>query len=365
MGKAISSLSANAISAKAHAMYADMLNAADYEALANCRTVSEAAGYLKAHTAYGQAFPSLTNVKLYRARLEAMVGKYMQERIASLCICEKALGQPLHRIFLLRADIDCILLCADYLDSDSVGEYAVYLPPFFRDNAEVDVTVLERARCPEDLFRGLRGTRYQPLIEKTASGQIGFSVPILETILYDYLYTQARDIIEKNFSGKDKSDLLDFFRMRADMKTVESIYRQKRYFGADLLPQNGSFFRSEVTSFTPAQLDAMLHAPTAEAVLQTVYQSRYGKYLPRQDSVIERKTQILQLHINEKNMRYSTCPQLVMLSFIGIVENEARNLTHIIEGIRYGLSPAEILNYINVYDATVPYTKPLLGKEMD
>ena len=49
MGKAISKLSANAISAKAHAMYADMLSAADYEALANCRTVNEAAGYLKAH----------------------------------------------------------------------------------------------------------------------------------------------------------------------------------------------------------------------------------------------------------------------------------------------------------------------------
>ena len=51
MGKAISALSANAISAKAHAMYAEMLTEADYEALVNCRTVTEAAGYLKAHTA--------------------------------------------------------------------------------------------------------------------------------------------------------------------------------------------------------------------------------------------------------------------------------------------------------------------------
>ena len=33
MGKAISSLSANAIFAKAHAMYAELLTAADYDAL--------------------------------------------------------------------------------------------------------------------------------------------------------------------------------------------------------------------------------------------------------------------------------------------------------------------------------------------
>lgn len=346
MGKAISSLSANALSAKAHAMYAEMLNEADYESLANCRTVSEAAGYLKAHTAYGDAFSSFSGAELHRARVEAAVNRRLQERIASLCACERALGLTLHRIFLLRADIDCILLCADYLDSDSVGEYAVHLPPFFRDNTEIDVTVLERARCPEDLLRGLRETRYGPLVVKMANGQLGFSVPILENVLYGYLYTQAKETVEKNFSGRARADLLDFFRMRTDMKTVESIYRQKRYFGADFLPQDGGFFSSRVTSFTPKELESMLHAPNAEAVLETVAATRYGKYLPRDNSIIERKTQILQLRINEKNMRYSTCPQLVMLSFIGIAENEARNVTHIIEGIRYALSPEEILTHL-------------------
>ncbi|MGN0571677.1 MAG: V0D/AC39 family V-type ATPase subunit [Candidatus Fimenecus sp.] len=342
MGKAISSLSANAISAKAHAMYAELLTEADYEALAACRTVTEAAGYLRTHTAYAQVFAALPNGKVHRVRVEAAVNRQMQERIASLCSFARSLGQELHRIFLLRADIDCILLCADYLDSDSVGEYAVHLPPFFRDNTEIDVTVLERARCPEDLWQGLRGTRYEPLVEKVENGVVGFSVPTLENILYEYLYTQAVEIINKNFSGHERAQLLDFFRMRADMKTIESIYRQKQYFRADLIPQNGSFFSSKVTSFTPRELEEMLHAETADAVLDTVRKTRYGKYLPQTDGIIERKTQLLQLRINQKNMRYSTCPQLVMLSFIGIIENEARNVTHIIEGIRYHLPPAEI-----------------------
>lgn len=352
MGKAISALSANAISAKAHAMYAEMLTEADYEALVNCRTVTEAAGYLKAHTAYGQVFSAYGGTKFHRVRVEAAINRRMQERIAALCTCERALGLTLHRIFLLRADIDCILLCADYLDSDSVGEYAVHLPPFFRDNAEVDVTVLERARCPEDLFRGLHGTRYAPLTEKIENSVFGFSVPILENTLYEYLYTQAKETVEKNFSGRECAGLLDFFRMRADMKTVESIYRQKRYFTDDLLPQEGGYFSSCVTSFTPKEMEAMRRAPNAEAVLETVAATRYGKYLPRDDSIIERKTQLIMLRMNEKNMRYSTCPQLVMLSFIGIAENEAHNVTHIIEGIRYGLPPEEILSHLIRIDKT-------------
>ena len=158
--------------------------------------------------------------------------------------------------------------------------------------------------------------------------------------------TQAKEIIEKDFSGQARTQLLDFFRMRADMKTVESIYRQKQYFRADLIPQNGSFFSSKVTSFTPGELEEMLHAETAQAVLDTVRKTRYGKYLPPDEGIIERKTQLLQLKINQKNMRYSTCPPLVMLSFIGIAENEARNVTHIIEGIRYHLPPAEIAAHL-------------------
>ena len=158
--------------------------------------------------------------------------------------------------------------------------------------------------------------------------------------------SQAKEMIENDFSGQARTQLLDFFRMRADMKTVESIYRQKQYFRADLIPQNGSFFSSKVTSFTPSELEEMLHAETAQAVLNTVCKTRYGKYLPPDEGIIERKTQLLQLKINQKNMRYSTCPPLVMLSFIGIAENEARNVTHIIEGIRYHLPPAEIAAHL-------------------
>lgn len=35
-----------------------------------------------------------------------------------------------------------------------------------------------------------------------------------------------------------------------------------------------------------------------------------------------------------------------MLSYIGILENEIRNITHIIEGIRYSLSAEEIAEYL-------------------
>lgn len=46
------SSAANAVLAKARAMYGKRLTAQNYTDLLACRTVNEAAAYLKAHTAY-------------------------------------------------------------------------------------------------------------------------------------------------------------------------------------------------------------------------------------------------------------------------------------------------------------------------
>ncbi len=341
MKNSISSLSTNAVLAKARAMYADILTSENYEQLAACRTVHEAANYLKTHTAYGGAFSDAAGMKLHRARLEANLKKYMLCRVGELCAYEKALGQPIHQILLQKSEIDYILLCADYLDSDSVGVYSIETPAFFQSNTEVPPLALERARTPRELCTALQGTRYGLLTEKFLNGQVEFSVQLLENVLYADFYRSGAQIIRKNFSGKSRDELLDCFRLHADVTMIESVYRLKRYF-----PQSGGFFDTDITAFSAEQHSAILHAETADEVLRILERSRYGKYLPSKDDAIEQKTRLMELRINEKNLRFSTHPEVVMLSYIGILENELQNITHIIEGIRYALPPEEILKYL-------------------
>lgn len=179
------------------------------------------------------------------------------------------------------------------------------------------------------------------------NGKTEFSVQILENVLYNYLYTEASSIIcEKYKKGKKRDELLDFFRMRSDMKTIESIYRLKKYYGSGSDIHTGSFFNSGITSFSEKELASLLAASSPDEVLELLKKTRYGKYLPAGDMVIERKTAIMQLRINEKQLRYSTHPETVFLSYVGIMENEMQNVTHIIEGIRYSLPPEEIMKYL-------------------
>lgn len=338
----ISSLSQNAVLAKARAMYADILTRADYDRLAACRTVGEAANYLKTHTAYGETIAALPNVKFHRARLEATLKRYMLTRVGSLCGFEKAIGQPIHRILLYKYEIDYILLCADYLDSDSVGVYSIDLPAFFQKHSALNPTALERARKPSDLVTALQGTHYAPIAEKAVNGQTEFSVQVLENALYADFYARGAEIIRGNFGKKEQEELLDCFRLQADVKMIESVYRLKKYF-----PQSsGGFFDTSVTAFTEAQREALRTAQSADEVLKILQGSCYGRYFPAAGVAIEQRTQAMELRINEKNIRFSTRPEAVMLSYIGILENEIRNITHIIEGIRYSLSAEEIAEYL-------------------
>lgn len=342
-----SDLSQNAVLAKARAMYAGTLTNENYVDLANCRTINEAANYLKGRTSYSEAFVSVPNVKIHRARLEAVLKRYMLSRIASLCSFEKAIGQNLYEILLLRNDVDCIITCADYLDSDNIGEYLLFVPDFFKEHSELTMLPLERARNFDELLSGLHGTRYESIIKKAMNGKTEFSVQLLENVLYNYLYTEASSIIcEKYKKGKKRDELLDVFRMRSDMKTIESIYRLKKYYGSGSDVHTGSFFNSGITSFSEKELASLLAASSPDEVLELLKKTRYGKYLPAGDMVIERKTAIMQLRINEKQLRYSTHPETVFLSYIGIMENEMQNVTHIIEGIRYSLPPEEIMKYL-------------------
>lgn len=342
----ISDLSTNAILAKARAMYSDMLTSANYNDLANCRTINEAANYLKTHTAYENAFISIPNIKISRARLEAVLKKYMLSRIASLCSFEKAIGQELYQILMMKNDVDCILTCADYLDSQNIGEYMLYIPDFFKEHSEIDNLALEKAGSFEDMSVALKGTRYQPLVEKMLKGPRKPSVQILENTLYDYLYTEASRIISEKYKGEQREELLYFFRTRSDVKTIESLYRIKKYFNKSPEITTNHYFNSHITAFSQKEIDSLVHASSANEVLELVEKTKYGKFLPDGDGIIERKTAIMELRINEKKMRFSTYPEVVFLSFIGILENEMYNLTHIIEGIRYALPPDEILKYL-------------------
>lgn len=343
--KKIASLSAGALTAKAHAMYGEILDAGTYQEMLSCHSIAELASFLRDHTAYASVFGDFARMRIQRARFEALLRKYTMSRIASLAASEKALGGSLYKILIMYYDAELLITCAEYLNSEGMGESMQFVPAFFRENSELDEQALFRARSVDDMAAAIAGTPYQKLLDGF-SGGAPFSVRTLELLVDEFVYTRAEQVIREGFSGEARKELLESLRMRADMKTVECLYRMKTYY-PDADARRTGVLSNTVTAFTPNERNALLECRNAAELTEVLKHSVYGK-LPQlfQDGIIEHKTNEALLHTYAHKLRFSTVPQVVMTAFIGIQENEMTNLTHIAEGIRYGLPPEEIAAFL-------------------
>ncbi len=337
----IASLSAGALTAKAHAMYGDILGADAYREMLGCRSISELAAFLRDRTAYASVFSDLTRARIQRARFEALVRKYAMTRIASLAAAEKALGGSLYKTLIMDYDAELLITCAEYLGSEGFGESMQFVPPFFLENSEIDTQALYRARNLDEMDAALEGTAYDRLLDGFRAGA-PFSVRAYELVVDECVNTRSEALIRKHYTGETRKALLAYLQMRADMKTVESLYRMKTYYPqADL--HRAGVLSNTMTAFTPAERTALLESADVPALTETLRHTVYGKQAALfSEGVIERKTGKALLSACAHALRYTTIPQVALVSFVGIQQNEMNNLIHIAEGLRYGLPPEEI-----------------------
>lgn len=345
----ISSLSDNAILAKSRAMTCDLLKAEDFSAVMNSRNLSELVGYLKNRTVYSKAISSLSGMNIYRERIEAEIRKFNLERTANLASFENAIGQNMHQVVYLNYDVSLILSCADHLDTNTVSDFSLFTPKAYFKNSQLDPIALEKAMSFDEFYDALKGTRFQKPLDIFKNGKAVFTITGLENALYGYVCSEIKKIVKKGLDDSASKELLEHFEMKSDFKMIESIYRMKKYFPQETL-DFGSIFYTGLSAFSPEEIKTLINAKNADELFSLLKKSKYGKYLDSDlKDRIELCTHNALFKINRKKLRFSVNPEVVMFSFIDLLENETKNLIHIIEGVRYELGPEEIAKFL-IYD---------------
>lgn len=334
----------NALMAKAHALYAKRLTNDDYLNMLNCRSGSELFAYLKASASYGENLSNLPSVRLSRSRFENAVKQANLDKIASLCRFEKLIGEKLYRYFIMKNEVETILYCARHLDTEEITDLFI-LPEFYKKEQTVFGETLQKAKSFGELASMLEDTPYKKLISPLVTNP-GANLAVLENSLYNYLYSSVAVMVKKGFKGKQREEILDYFRFLSDMMMISALCRlNSNYSSAD--NYKGNMFVSSVSKFTDKQIAAMISADSEEGVMEIVRSSPYRKYFPENDGLsVARRTRQAAMKMSVKNLRYSENPIVCMLCYAALAENEVKNITHIIEGIKYNLSPDEISEII-------------------
>lgn len=341
----MSTMSSNVILAKARAMYGSRLTETDFEALLKCRSVGEAAGYLKKNTRYAPELTTVNELSVHRGYLEALLHRRVFDDYAALCRYELSVGEHFSSYIIEKGEIEQILHSLRLICAERNREYLLTLPIFFGTHLRFDVQKVAQANSYDEFLKAMEGTPYRALLSpfRPEPGE-NPDFAAIEHALYSRLYTNVFAVIEKHAAKAAKRDLYELFGGMIDVLNITRILRMKEFYRA-----SPDYIRSLILPFsfhlTQKRLNQMLQAETADEVLQQLKGTPYARVLTAQE---EQSTTpehaLMQLRYSRcaHQVHFSVHPSVVMVAYLSLCEMEVTNVTTIIEGIRYGLEPARI-----------------------
>lgn len=323
-------------------MYGKRLNAQNYNELLNCKSVADIAAYLKNRTVYASVFEGVNVTGIHRGQLELLLLKYAYKQYETLCKYELAIGQDFYQYFILRNDIDMILTCVRLLYSGNPEDFLLYMPVFFGEHTKLDPGKLAKVRSIHDLIKALEGTEYRTVIAPFVENFDAIMGKLdIEAALTRYKFETLKKITEKVFKGKRAKEIIEVFSIQNDIRVIINIYRYKKMIGGKNSIEQ--FILPEVSRIPLKKWKKLIDAANETEVLAALKKTVYGKVLNINSlGYFEDTAQRYLYQWYLKKMRFTTNPTVVMFCYIMLIENEISNVTHIIEGIRYGVSPSDI-----------------------
>lgn len=337
----LSSMSSNAILAKARTMYGRRLTDKNYGDLLSCRTVAEVASYLKNQTVYSEILVGLDENNVHRGQLETLLRKKIFYERASLARFDMNSEQFLTRFFVNRMEISQIMRCISLMNIGRTSEYAYEMPVFFDKYTKLNLKAFSNVNSLEELCDIISNTKYAKIIREfiPASGE-QLDIPKIETALYIYNYGQLFDTVNKVTKGSEKKELLNLLDAFVDFRNFVRVTRLKLGYNA-----SDEYVKSMLLPFgrlSKNQIDSMLQATNSNELMTLLKSTYIGKSLANTEysSQSQMGTALKALYC-KRNIRLSVNASVVMLSYITLSEIELSNIINLIEGTRYGLSEEE------------------------
>lgn len=336
------SYSANAVYAKAHAMYGNRLKKQNYDELLNCRSIQELVNYLKTRTEYGTAFENVPS-DISAAQIEEMLRLHLLEKFESLCRYEISAGENVYEYFIIKNDIRQLLIMIRLLIIGTPEKYLNSLPPFFNKRSKLDLYGLAGVRSYDELLAVLDGSEYKSLLTPFRDNFSGKGIYIaIESALNNYLKEALHSVVDRKLGRKEKAQLHELVNYRLDMDTIVNIYRLIRLEDADeTIIRN--YINTKFTNFTQKEIDMLIDAPRARDMMRLMPETYYRRDFAKIEyDYLEGAVQRVMYDKFSKSMRYFTSPTAAMLCFVFLSENEVNNIIRIVEGIKYGIPAKNI-----------------------
>lgn len=327
----------NAVLAKAHAMYGKRLTKSNYEDMLNCRSLGELANYLKTRTYFSTDFEALPT-SLSAVQIEELLKISLLKKCEKLCEYQLSVGEGFYKYYIVQNDIRQIMTVIRLLIAGKPENYLSSLPPFFNSRTEIDLYALARVRSFSDLLSVLEHTEYAKILERYKNNYADDGVYVLiENSLNKFLFSFLMDSVKACKDRRRKKEIYEIVSYRFDMYTLTRAYRLLSLGFADKFLLDDFIIR-ENTNFSEKDLEVLASSKSSADVVRLIPTTYYKKDFAKINfSYIEKATQEMLVNKLTKGLRYYTNPTAVMLSYLFLAENEIKNITHIVEAVKYNI----------------------------
>lgn len=334
--------SANALIAKARAIYGGFLDTEDYNNLVHKQSVGAVAAYLKGTDRFGKAFSNVAESQVHRGQVESMLEKDVFEYYIKLCKFSAQDKNGFASFLIKRKEIEQITNAIIFINIKSYDSYIKSLPTYLIDYASFDLMSLAACRSWDDLLKALEETPYAKILKPYLTSPSGADLEACSTALYLNYTKWAFKQIGNSFKGKEASELKEIFLREADLDNLLTCYRLKRYFkeSTDNVKKAMKPYHYRITM---QQMDEILNSSNPDDQIFELLRKKYFKDNIEYDrDNLEVAVRRYNYACFKKQLRLSKNGTMVMYSLVMLFEVERTNIRKIIEGIRYSLDPSEI-----------------------
>ena len=332
----MSDQSSLAMAAKAKAMYGKHLKSDDYTELLRKKTVQEIAGYLKNETAFKSVLKGINEFSIHRGHLEMLIRQTFYLDFLELIRYGQSKKDHFYEYGVLMIEIKQILMSIRLLSETDKTNQIAQLPIFANRMISFDVEELIKVNTFDELLSVLKNTPYYSILKPLKPRSVlDIDYANFEIVLKAYYYKRVYEIIEQEFTGKDKKDIRDLFDTQIELENITKIYRLKKYYNASPT-EIKKVLNPTYKRISKNDLDEWIDTLDAQAFLHAVNKNAYD--IPtdaKEFQYIEYQTDAIMFDLNKRLMRFSTNPNIILVSYLSLLDIEIRNIIDIIEGIRY------------------------------
>ena len=336
----------SAITAKLKAMCASALTERDFINLTEKKTVSEICAYLKATDAYGDAFSSIDENDAHRGQMEYLMNEKLFHDFVKIYRFMDNQNTDLIRFFFIRREIEFLKREIHYIytkeersgrwTDEEFGNY------FFISGDKIKRDVMRCAQSLEDCVDACRGTIYEEPLKRAVNFDADFFM--LGMILDEYYYRSLWKAVN-NLPKSEAEGFKKIIGSSADMLNIMWIYRGKKYFNfaneaifAYLLPVR---YR-----LSEAAVRALVNSVNEESFISEVQATPYAELLDGLDNGLAIEENFIYMMGKIAKSVFRSASLSSIAAYAKLKEWEIWRITTVIEGVRYGKSPALIQKHI-------------------